>query len=75
MSPRSKREYLEAIYVRYKKPPVKAGPSSWMSSVPPPAITASMPFDCSVVLNASPGPSPGNEGGVPYMTTLTFSYP
>ncbi|WAC07866.1 MAG: hypothetical protein OS130_01300 [Thermodesulfobacteriota bacterium] len=48
MSPRSKKEYQEAVHLRYKNAtPVVKKPLSWMNSVLPMDVTANMPSESS----------------------------
>jgi len=76
MSPRSKREYVEAVHVRYKKASRKDKTIILDEfCVPLLAITASMPFDGSAGSSVSPNPGPGHEGDVPSIAAPTFSYP
>ncbi len=68
MSPRSKREYLEAIFLRYKKTSRKEKRLFWTNSAPPPDITVNMPSGCSGGLNGSQSQKRRNEADLLSMT-------
>jgi hypothetical protein len=73
MSPQSKREYREAIYLRYKEASRREKKPSWMSSVPPAAATANTLSGFFEDSNALQNQSPKREENPPSIGTRPSS--